>query len=200
MRRAVRSLLLAAFLVTTGVSSSQLALFGLHLAAGSSPARSVSSVPGLARALGISPHHHTNPPHTPSVVSRRRSARPAVHLAVAVASQALTLGATNLVAGDAATRTFEVENVGNVAFHTLTLQVAKTGSLPHHLGLAITTRDTRVFAGPVDRLVSVPVVVPVDLRPGETERFIVVYRLGVGAVRQRLGGSLVWVIVAGGAR
>ncbi len=128
-----RKLLLAALLTTSGVSTSGIAVIA---APGMSATVTVSSIPHLAQALGIvsqgvRPHKARVIPNQPIVPTTT----PPVNVGVSVTSQQpvaqqLSLGMTNLLAGESATRFVNVTNTGNVPVVSLTIGVTPNPMIP----------------------------------------------------------------------
>lgn len=134
-----RKLLLAALLTTSGVSTSGIAVIA---APGMSATVAVSSIPHLAQALGIvsqgvRPHKARVIPNQPIVPTNitPQSTTPPVNVGVSVTSQQpvaqqLSLGMTNLLAGESATRFVNVTNTGNVPVVSLTIGVTPNPMIP----------------------------------------------------------------------
>jgi len=190
-----RLLGLAILLFTGGFTSTALAVLGKQTT--STPARSVSSVPGLARALGITTPTHVSHKSRPK---SRHQPRPTSHpqpvvsqVLKATTGGSLPEGALLLVAGETVTRRLVVTNTGNVAIRTLTISPS-TNLFLHHLAVAIFLGDNRLIDSRVP--FASPLIVNVDLAPKHSLVFEVVISLGSAATQQGVKGVIRWHIVA----
>ena len=104
-RRRLRTIVLAALLSTSGVSTSGLALLSMP---GVSSTANVLSIPGLVQALAPKPH---KPARAMSVVA----------IAAPGVTSTLLQGALNLIPGQTVTRHVEIFNSGNTRFRAITL-------------------------------------------------------------------------------
>ena len=223
VRSRSRKLLLAALLTTSGVSTSGIAAIA---APGMSSTVAVSSVPGLAQALGLVPVKQSHSHRKSKILPARRNtpitaiAPTRVSLVVGKnpTAQELSLGAVNLLAGSSVTRYLDITNTGNIPLVALTIGVSASPvvqlvSSASQGAQLIISQCSVPWTGSICKGQSIhggtwPLMVATDGgmaipniingAPGETDYLAVVFSLPASSTLANEKTMLTWIIVGTG--
>lgn len=212
-RKTPRQLVFAALLTTSGISTSGMVIIA---APGETPAVSVSSIPHLAQALGETKNGH---PPSQSLYKQPKNSTAAKPLAISlslsggVAAASLSLGATDLVAGDGVTRYLNITNTGQGIIQATTIAINASPQVPlatsPHNGIQLSISQcsqpwvsaacpaitTAVFSAPLSGALNRAISAPGSISPGGGKYLSITFGLPPNSTLAGEQTTLNWTII-----